>query len=100
MARYRGESGVLEYSVGGMISGALYRFSLGPKGMISGGFFGGVLGTFGGLLMYAVLKIGGDTMEDIYRQAQLYFVIKDANFHGAARVSDDCCAVFNFDICF
>lgn len=90
ISKYRDKSGVLEYSVGGLVTGAIYKFGLGPKGMISGGFFGGLLGTFGGYLIYITLKLSGTTMEDAHNLAKAYFVMKDYNFHGAHRVSRNC----------
>lgn len=34
---YRGKTSILEYSLAGMLTGAAFKFSLGPKGMVSGG---------------------------------------------------------------
>lgn len=37
MSTYRGKSSVLDFSTAGMLTGAAFKFSLGLKGMISGG---------------------------------------------------------------
>lgn len=87
-ARIRGEFGILEYSYAGLITGAIYKFGLGPKGMISGGFFGGFLGTVGGVLFYILTKLTGATMEDTYEILKIYYKTKDLNFHAAQRVSE------------
>lgn len=69
------------------MTGAIYKFGLGPKGMIAGGFFGGLIGTFGGLFLYAISRVSGITMDDAYNLSKIYFQTKDYNFHGAHRVS-------------
>lgn len=93
ISRFRDKSGVLEYTVGGMVSGAIYKFSLGPKGMVSGGFFGGLIGTFGGSMLYIISKLSGVTMNEVYNLAKVYFETKDYHFHGAQRVS----SIFGLD---
>lgn len=85
--RFRGETGVMEYSFGGLISGALYKFSLGPKGMFSGGFFGAFLGTVGGALIYTLTKITDFETDDAYKLCKTFFTYKDRNFHSSFRVS-------------
>ncbi|XP_031629623.1 RPII140-upstream gene protein [Contarinia nasturtii] len=89
ISTFRGDTGILEYSLGGLLSGSLYRFSLGPKGMISGGFFGTVLGTFCGAIIYLSSKMTGVKMQDIYINTQVYFKVKDKNFHGSERHGDE-----------
>lgn len=91
ISRFRDNSGVLEFSVGGLVTGTIYKFGLGPKGMISGGFFGVLIGTFGGLVLYITSKVTGITMNDAYNLSKAYFEYKDYNFHGAQRVSDFFC---------
>lgn len=39
---YRGKSSILEYLVGGGVTGALYKFSMGPRGMLVGGALGNI----------------------------------------------------------
>lgn len=87
ISRFRGEFGVLEYSTAGLVSGAFYKFSLGPKGMISGGLIGGIIGTFFGFILYATSKISGVTMNDTFELCKTYYETKDLNFHGSHRVN-------------
>lgn len=54
--------------------------------MISGGFFGTVLGTFAGLAIYGLTKMTGITVDELYKAAHLYFRYKDSNFHLAFKV--------------
>lgn len=77
----------MEYSVAGLITGTLFKFSLGPKGMISGGFFGILLGTVCGAAIVAATKLTGCTMQDAYDVAHSYFRGKDRFFYDAERVS-------------
>lgn len=69
------------------MTGAVYKFGLGPKGMISGGFFGGLLGTFGGSLIYAFSKICGVSIDNLYHSAKIYFQYKDNSFQNSFKVS-------------
>lgn len=55
--------------------------------MISGGFFGFLLGTFGGLFIYALTKATDVKMDDVYQLAKTYFVYKDRGFQNSFRVS-------------
>lgn len=70
-----------------MITGAIFRFSMGPKGMFSGAFFGAFLGSVAGAMVVSISKLTGATMQDAYNSAQTIFVKKDLYFHGAFRVS-------------
>lgn len=88
ISRFRGKSGVLEYSLAGLFTGSIYKFGLGPKGMIAGGFFGTFLGTFAGLSIYGLTKFSGVPIDELYNTTQLFFKYKDAKFHQAAKVSD------------
>lgn len=86
ISKFRDKVSVLDYSVAGLITGTLFKISLGPKGMISGGFFGTLLGTFAGALTVTALKLTGVTMNDVHDSAQFYFRKKDELFHGGAKV--------------
>lgn len=55
--------------------------------MISGGFFGGVIGSFYGVFAVGLLKLSGTEMQDVYNACHLYFRQKDRFFHGAYKVS-------------
>lgn len=98
MSTFRGEPGVLEFTTGGLLTGAFYKFGLGPRGMISGGFFGGFLGTVTGLMIYGLSKITGVTMNDVYQMAYGYFQFKDSNFHKACRVRIIMNQLLNYEI--
>lgn len=87
ISKYRGKHGIMEYSIGGLVTGAIYKFWLGPKGMISGGFFGALIGTMGGICIFGFSKITGYTMDDVYRTAKLYFLYKDINLQNAIKVN-------------
>lgn len=69
-----------------MITGSLYKFALGPKGMVSGAFFGCLIGTFGGCCIYILTKLTGIKMDDAYDLAKSYFVYKDRSLHGSMKV--------------
>jgi O-antigen ligase len=62
---YRNEYTVFEYIAGGMATGALYKWKMGPRGMFAGGCVGGFLGTFAGLVSIGLLKLTGTTMEEV-----------------------------------
>lgn len=62
---YRGKSSIYEYLAAGGTTGALYKFSMGPKGMVSGGLVGMTLGGIAGLASLAILKASGTTMEEV-----------------------------------
>lgn len=55
--------------------------------MVSGGFFGCLIGTFYGVIAAGLLKLPGFEMKDIYDACHLYFRLKDRFFHGAYKVS-------------
>lgn len=86
ISRFRGKDGILEYSLGGLITGALFKFSLGPKGMISGAFFGTLIASFGGCCLYILTKFSGIKMDDAYDLAKSYFIYKDRSLHGSFKV--------------
>jgi frataxin-like iron-binding protein CyaY len=47
----------------GMAMGSVYKLYSGPKAMISGGAVGGVLGFTGGVSMWLLQKLSGETVE-------------------------------------
>uniref|UniRef100_A0A336M3E5 Complex I assembly factor TIMMDC1, mitochondrial n=1 Tax=Culicoides sonorensis TaxID=179676 RepID=A0A336M3E5_CULSO len=65
IASYRGKSSIWEYLAAGGTTGALYKFNMGLKGMVSGGVVGAGLGGIAGLLTLGLLKLSGQTMEDV-----------------------------------
>lgn len=62
---YRGKSSIVEYLVGGGVTGALYKFSMGPRGMLVGGALGTCLGAVAGGLSLGLLKLAGISMEEV-----------------------------------
>ncbi|NP_001127864.1 upstream of RpII140 [Nasonia vitripennis] len=55
ISTYKNKDAIWYYSAGGAYAGAIYKFPLGPKGMISGGVFGGFFGTLYGAFHYLSL---------------------------------------------
>lgn len=51
----------------GIMSGAIYKISLGPKGMIAGGVGGGILSLLAASLISVLLKLSGTTFDDHYK---------------------------------
>ncbi|XP_077284990.1 RPII140-upstream gene protein [Arctopsyche grandis] len=62
---YRGKTSMLEYIVGGAMSGALYKANMGLRGAIVGGSLGGFLGTIVGGITLIILKASNITMEEL-----------------------------------
>ncbi|XP_023708484.1 RPII140-upstream gene protein isoform X3 [Cryptotermes secundus] len=62
---YRGRSSILEYVAAGGITGALYKCSMGLRGMAVGGGLGSFLGGIAGLVSLSILKFSGMTMEEV-----------------------------------
>jgi hypothetical protein len=48
-----------------MFIGSMYKFTMGPKAMVSGGLAGGVLGTVAGAVTVGLLKLTGTTTEEL-----------------------------------
>lgn len=64
IAIYRNKTSPLEYAVGGGVTGSLVKFSLGPKGMFSGGVFGSLIGLGMGLVISKLMKRAHETQQD------------------------------------
>lgn len=62
---YRGRSSILEYVAAGGITGALYKCSMGLRGVAVGGGLGSFLGGVAGLISLGILKFSGMTMEEV-----------------------------------
>uniref|UniRef100_A0A8D8J6R7 Complex I assembly factor TIMMDC1, mitochondrial n=1 Tax=Culex pipiens TaxID=7175 RepID=A0A8D8J6R7_CULPI len=62
---YRGKSSIYEYLVAGGVTGAMYKFNMGLRGMTSGGLVGLSFGGIAGLLSLAILRATGTTMEEV-----------------------------------
>lgn len=87
LSSYRNKASVLDYTAGGVLAGSIYKFSLGPKGMVAGGFFGGFLATICGVMWVAMLKLSGIPLSEYYGQTHRYFRARDEQFHQAFKVS-------------
>jgi len=64
----------LDHALAGSVMGAVYRFNMGPKGMLGAGFIGSVLGLQVGILFWGIQYISGQTVEE--RWAEEYDYIK------------------------
>ena len=64
MSTYRNKEVVTDYSVAGLIAGAIWKISLGLRGMIAGAVVGGSLGLIGGCLIIGLEKLSGYSIKD------------------------------------
>lgn len=62
---YRCKSSIYEYLAAGSITGALYKVSLGLRGMAAGGIIGGALGGVAGATSLLLMKASGTSMEEV-----------------------------------
>ncbi|KFB42184.1 AGAP001426-PA-like protein [Anopheles sinensis] len=62
---YRGKSSLYEYLAAGGVTGAMYKFSMGLRGMASGGLVGLALGGVAGGLSLGIMRATGTTMEEV-----------------------------------
>jgi len=58
----------LDYAAGGAAAGAVYRFNMGPRGMIGAGAAGAVCGLSGGLIISLLQLLSGETVEERWRK--------------------------------
>jgi len=54
----------LDYAIGGAAMGAVYRFNMGPKGMLGAGIGGALVGFQGGVLTWGLQKLSGETVAE------------------------------------
>ncbi|XP_014292024.1 RPII140-upstream gene protein isoform X2 [Halyomorpha halys] len=64
---YRDESSILNYIIGGLVSGMIYRINYGLRGLVVGGTLGSMVGLAGGCLTLNILRVTGHTYDDIYQ---------------------------------
>lgn len=74
---YRNKYSFWHYSAGGAAAGALYKFQLGPKGMVAGAVFGGLCGTLYGSWKVIVLKLTNRSEQDLINFRQDLKNMKD-----------------------
>jgi len=67
----------LDYAVGGAVMGAVYKFNMGPKGMLGAGVAGSLLGFQAGILTWAFQKFSGETVAEKWERE--YGIIREAN---------------------
>lgn len=65
VSTYRNKSSIFEYSAGGLLAGAMYKSTMGPKAMVSGGLAGGVLGAMAGAVSVGAMMLTGTTTEEL-----------------------------------
>ena len=54
----------LDYAAGGLAMGAVYRFNMGPRGMVGAGIAGGIYGLGTGLIVSWIQLVSGESVED------------------------------------
>ncbi|XP_058062256.1 RPII140-upstream gene protein [Anopheles bellator] len=62
---YRGKSSLYEYMTAGSVTGAMYKFNMGLRGMASGGLVGMALGGVAGGASLLIMRATGTTMEEV-----------------------------------
>uniref|UniRef100_A0A1I8P7W6 Complex I assembly factor TIMMDC1, mitochondrial n=1 Tax=Stomoxys calcitrans TaxID=35570 RepID=A0A1I8P7W6_STOCA len=62
---YREKSSIYEYLAAGTLSGALYKFNMGLRGMAAGGIIGGFLGGLGGAVSLLIMSLSGTSMQEV-----------------------------------
>jgi len=91
ISSYRGKSSLYEYLAAGGVTGAMYKFNMGLRGMAAGTFFGSIIGGLAGLGSLAILKLTGTSMEDIrywqYAWKQQRSQVEKEVWHGEVTVS-------------
>ncbi|KAG8232867.1 hypothetical protein J437_LFUL012483 [Ladona fulva] len=65
VATYKGKYGISEHVIAGVVTGGLYKCSLGLRGIAVGSLLGGVLGGFAGISSYGLLKLSGRSMDEL-----------------------------------
>jgi len=78
----------LDHMAAGMVMGAIYRFNMGPKGMLSAGILGGIIGFQGGCVWWLAQKASGETIEQRWKREYLQYS-KLAELKNQARKAKD-----------
>lgn len=66
----------LDYAIGGVVMGSVYRVHMGPKAMVGAGIAGALLGFQGGILTWCVQKFSGETVAE--KWAREYDMMKES----------------------
>jgi len=54
----------LDYGIGGAAMGAVYRFNMGPRGMLGAGIGGGILGLGAGIVVWSAQALSGESVAE------------------------------------
>ena len=68
--------------------GAVYRFNMGPRGMIGAGTLGGVCGLTTGIIVWCAQKLSGESVEDRWRKEFFFIEEKKRVLEEAAAKKD------------
>lgn len=63
------------------MTGSLYKFSMGPRGMLAGGLVGGAFGTVAGGLSLLILRTTGMSMEEVRYWQYKWRMERDQNIN-------------------
>jgi hypothetical protein len=75
---YRMKSSVLDYTVGGMVSGGVLRMHHGLYNLLFGSVVGGFFGSFYGIFRHTQLKLTGSTYEERrYKELSEQVIVKE-----------------------
>jgi len=72
MACIRNYINPLDHALAGAVMGAIFKFNMGPKGMLSGGVVGSLLGLNGGLMTWLLQYASGETVEERWQREYLH----------------------------
>lgn len=81
VSAYRDKNSVSDFTLAGILTGTLFKTHLGMKGMISGGFFGAILGSIGGSIFLGSLKLFGLSLKDYAEMQTYYMYARDKAVH-------------------
>uniref|UniRef100_A0A0A9YM68 Complex I assembly factor TIMMDC1, mitochondrial n=1 Tax=Lygus hesperus TaxID=30085 RepID=A0A0A9YM68_LYGHE len=85
MSSYRGESSILDFVVGGIVSGGIYRVNYGLRGVIVGSTLGMMIGLMGGSLTMTILRLTDTSLDDVRKYQLEYQQFRDKNLAEAAK---------------
>jgi len=68
LATVRNYINPLDHMAAGAVVGSLWKFSMGPKGMVGGAVAGSIMGIQGGVIMWLFQKASGETIEEKWKR--------------------------------